>query len=148
MSTPMRILVVVILLAVGIVLGYGLFQYRQGRVISTGKDRRVMFTVEKGKIDEKHQPVYVNVRRGDQVVWESDTREFEVSIEPYPDRDEGELTPGPASPFVSGQARWTTTTGRIASGPAKREAAGHQYKFHIKAGSATLDPHIKFEGGG
>lgn len=147
MSTLGKILLAVVLLGVGLVVGYELAQRQASReFILPARDLTVELAVY-----EKHikydAAIHVSVGRGDQIVWEGvdGLTQFEISIRPDP--REGE-TAGPASPFQSGWKSGPAENGRVATGPAVEAARGHWYKATvkttIKGEEVTLDPHIYF----
>lgn len=101
------------------------------------------------------KPIRVSVDRGDRIVWrgvdidqDKDIQGFTVWLEP--------LTPGaPVSPFFGGEivtvgntkkAKWTTSNGKVETGPARPTAKHHWYKSTIEvADKDRLDPHIIFD---
>jgi len=162
MSTLGKILLGVVLLGVGLVVGYQLGQRKAPPPTPLEKpvtpeepiDKLVKFKRVGTKLVDEHQPVYLSVTRGEKVVWESDIKEFVVTVVPYvkrkpTDPEIVERTKGPECPFAKAQDGCTfrSTNGRVESGPGKLEAAGHWYRFHIQAGRYELDPHICFHDG-
>ncbi len=162
MATLGKVLLGVVLLGVGLLVGYELGQRKapppappEKSVAPEGPIHKlVKFKQVGNQLVDEHQPVYLSVTRGEQVVWESEIKEFVVTVRPYEKRkrtdpDIVEKTKGPDCPFEQADAGCTfrATQGRVESGRGKLEAAGHWYRFHIQAGRYELDPHICFHDG-
>lgn len=133
-------------LLLGIVLGAALGYWYASRSAPAEvrpalvpKVREVVFRIEKRQLVEDHQPVVINVERGDRIVWRSDTvKSFEVVLT-------GKSKGAPPNPFGAGEAKWVTENGRLESGRPIPAAKGHEYKTTIRAGGVPYDPHIIFE---
>ena len=150
-----------VFLLLGIVLGAALGYWYASRSAPAEvrpalvpKVRQVVFRVEKRQLVEDHQPVVINVKRGDRIVWRSDTvKEFTVTVSRLnPDYDKAwyqafcSQQPGPENPFQSAKAEFKGVNSRAESTAAKPEAKGHCYKYTINAPSVPpYDPHIIFE---
>ncbi|MFQ5694651.1 MAG: hypothetical protein ACE5HB_01530 [Terriglobia bacterium] len=147
--------------AVGLIVGFGVGYLVLARAperagaleLGPAKDRIAKFELEGGQLVDEHPPFVVLVDRGDQMVWTSDgVKEFDVSIAPVPPerQDPNEFCSSlPPSPFRNDKTSWSTSSGRIVTGPAKREVVGCTYKFSISTpGGVTLDPHVIFDRAG
>lgn len=135
-----------VFLLLGIVLGAALGYWYASRSLRVEpppapapKVREMAFRLEKSRLVEYHQPIVINVDRGDRILWKSDTvKSFEVTLT-------AKSAGAPPNPFGAGEAKWATENGRLESGRPIPAAKGHEYKTTIRAGGVVYDPHIIFE---
>ncbi len=151
------VLALVVGAAVGFGAGYLVFSQpseTNGTEVPTLEARELVVELigEGGQLYE-HSTIYVDVGRGDQVVWESATLDaFTVTLKCYERvNDQGQgIGPCPDQQLANPFSRhpdppWQAQSRRVKSGPAIPAARGFKYKFTISAnGYKDLDPDIIF----